>query len=382
MSGFLEELKSIDGGAVIAAAEESSPQRVNSVIAAAARGERISTDDFLALCSPAAAAQLEHMAKLARALTIRRFGKTIQLYAPLYISNFCTNSCVYCGFNAHNLVVRRTLSPDQVRAEAAHLSQKHIMQLLLVTGECPCQVSPADMVQTARSLSGLFPSLAIEVYPLDLDDYQELCRAGVDGLTIYQETYDRATYAAVHPAGPKSNFERRLETPERGGEAGFRQIGIGSLLGLADWRFEAYCLVRHATYLMKHFWKSQISVSFPRLRPAAGGYQPPHPVSDKELVQMICAMRLALPDAGLVLSTREPAALRDHVMRLGITRMSAGSKTSPGGYLDEQGSRAEGQFDVSDGRPVEEVVAAIRSMGYEPVWKDWDRGFEGSEPNV
>ena len=213
---------------------------------------------------------------------------------------------------------------------------------------------------------------------MDTLDYLALRRAGVDGLAVYQETYDRAIYARMHPAGPKRDFDWRLAAPERGGDAGFRQLGVGALLGLNDWRIEAYCLARHAAHLMKHCWQSQVSVSFPRLRPAAGGFQPPHPVDERELAQMICAMRLALPDAGLVLSTREPAAFRDQMIGLGVTRISAGSKTSPGGYLDELGDQAEGQFAVCDERSVEDVVAAVRTRGFDPVWKDWDVGFENS----
>ncbi|HTY08483.1 MAG TPA: radical SAM protein, partial [Candidatus Edwardsbacteria bacterium] len=278
MSGFALDLGKIVPSAVqerIAAARAGDAERV---IAAAQALQPLDPDDILTLLSPAAEPLLEPLARAAQAVTARRFGRTVSLYAPLYVSNYCGNACVYCGFNAGNDVARRTLSFDEVMAEAQLLKGRHISQLLLVTGESPRHCGVADLERMARALKPLFPSLAIEVYPMATEDYLTLRRAGVDGLAVYQETYDRAVYAQVHPAGPKRDFDWRLAAPERGGLAGFRQIGIGALLGLADWRLETYCLARHAAYLMKHYWKSQVSVSFPRLRPAAGGFQPPHPV--------------------------------------------------------------------------------------------------------
>lgn len=373
--GFAAELASIDRDAVRDAIAAATAGDVGRAIARCADTLAPDPEAVLPLLSPAAGRAIEDLARAARAVTLRRFGRTVSLYAPLYVSNYCDNACAYCGFNAGNDVARRALSPGEVVAEARLLRDRHITQLLLVTGESPRHCGAKDLAALARDLKPLFPSLAVEVQPLGEPEYRELAAAGVDGLAVYQETYDRATYARVHPAGPKRDFDHRLAAPERGGAAGFRQIGIGALLGLDDWRIEACCLARHAAFLMKRHWKSQVSVSFPRLRPAAGGFQPPHPVHERELAQMVFALRLALPDAGLVLSTRESAAFRDHMIGLGITRMSAGSRTSPGGYCDEHGG-AEGQFAVCDERPVAAVAAAIRARGYDPVWKDWDAGFE------
>lgn len=374
--GFAAELDAIDRSKVLHRIETATARDAQRIIASAGGSPALNPDDLLPLVSPAAAALIEPMAQKAQSITERRFGRTISLYAPLYISNYCGNACAYCGFSAANQVARRALSHADILREAELLRSRHISQLLLVTGESPGHCGAGDLARSAAALKPSFPSLAIEVYPMDTQDYAAMQQAGVDGLAVYQETYDRAIYAQVHPAGPKRDFDYRLAAPERGGEAGFRQIGIGSLLGLNDWRIEAYCLARHAAYLMKHYWTSQVSVSFPRLRPAAGGYQPPHQVSERDLARMIFAIRLILPDAGLVLSTRESAGFRDSMTGLGVTKMSAGSRTSPGGYLDEHGAGAEGQFDVCDGRSVEEVAAAIRSKGYDPVWKDWDQGFE------
>jgi 2-iminoacetate synthase len=383
MKSFYEIISTIEPDRIKAKLREVTTKQVRALLDSINSGGIPQADDITILASPAAGELLEPMAQAAKNITLRRFGKTIQMYAPLYISNYCSNSCRYCGFNIHNKINRRTSGREEILAEARLLNNQHISQLLLVSGECPSEVSIDLLENTASELKGLFPSLSIEIYPLDVPDYSRLYKAGIDGLAIYQETYDQKIYSMVHPAGPKRDYGYRLGAPERGAAAGFRQIGLGSLLGLNDWRVESHYLMHHAAYLMKHHWKSQISVSFPRLRPAAGGYSPEFPVSDQELVQMICAFRLMLPDAGLVLSTREPAKLRDHLIGLGITRMSAGSKTAPGGYLDKldsnldkQGRTAEGQFNVCDDRPVEAVAQSIRAKGYDTVWKDWDNGFE------
>ena len=391
MTPFHEIINSLDSARIKKDYQNATTGQVKALLESIGSGAVPRPEDISILVSPAAGELLEPMAQLAKKITLRRFGKTIQLYAPLYISNYCSNSCVYCGFNVHNQISRRTSSREEILSEARLINNQHISQLLLVSGECPAEVSLDLLETTARDLKGMFPSLSVEIYPLDIPGYQRLYNAGIDGLAIYQETYDQKIYSTVHPAGPKRDYQYRLGAPERGAAAGFRQIGIGSLLGLNDWRVESHYLMHHAAHLMKHCWKSQVSISFPRLRPAAGGYSPEFPVSDKELVQMICAFRLMLPDAGLVLSTREPAELRDNLIGLGITKMSAGSKTAPGGYLDkldnnldkldEYGPAAEGQFNVCDQRPVEEVAQSIRDKGYDTVWKDWDTGFEKQNEN-
>lgn len=383
MAHFVSEMENVFAPDLKSLIYDSQKSRTINALSRAEGQGIMDLEDLAALISPSAEGLLEEMAQKARAVTIRRFGRTIEFYAPLYISNYCKNFCVYCGFNAGNRVNRKTLSLEEILEEARLLHDRRIHQLLLVTGECPEEVPPRMMAEVVSRLKDLFPSIAIEVYPMEEDDYRRIVQAGADGLTIYQETYDREVYLEVHPAGPKRDFDYRLEAPERGAKAGFRQIGIGSLLGLGDWRLEACWLYLHARFLMKHYWRSQVAISFPRLRPAAGGFKPPFPVSDRELVQMICALRLSLPDVGLVLSTRESPEFRDNMVGIGITKMSAGSRTAPGGYLDrldididEQGQMAEEQFSVHDGRSVAEVARAVRSRGYDPVWKDWDKGFE------
>lgn len=330
-------------------------------------------DGLVSLLSPAADPYLEELAQRAQALTEQRFGRVIGLYAPLYLSNSCTNSCVYCSFNADNPIDRLTLTPDQAESEALYLHEQGFRHVLLVSGEDRRVVSMEYLREVVGRLRGLFDSISIEIYPMDTDEYGELAGYGVDGLIIYQETYNRERYDEVHRAGRKKDFRWRLETPERGGAAGFRRIGIGALLGLSAWRMESLYLALHARHLMRLYWRSHITISFPRLRPAVGGYTPPYPVTDRDLVHMMTALRLFLPDAGLLLSTRESPRLRDHMIPLGVTSMSAGSKTDPGGYT--QDSACEGQFQVSDHRTPRRVAEKIKEKGYEPVWKDWDSAF-------
>ncbi len=353
--------------------------------------------DFARLISPAAGELLEPMARRARQVTQQRFGKVIRLFAPLYLSNECINNCKYCGFSRDNPILRVTLTKEEVRHETEALLAQGFRNILLVSGEHPRFVSNGYVADCVRTVHELAPSVSLEIGPMETQDYVPLVQAGADGLVVYQETYDPGVYEKMHTSGPKRNFAWRLETPERGYAAGFRRLGIGALYGLADWRYEALCLAAHASYLLRHCWKSYLTISLPRLRPCAGSFEPPTNMSDRELVQLVCAFRLMFPDVGLVLSTRESSELRDILIPLGITLISAGSHTEPGGYtgagkeklhhtergrIVELGSsqwaeerRATGQFDIADERSPVEVAERIRKLGYEPVWKDWDAAF-------
>ena len=336
------------------------------------RTGRLDLGDFAALLSPAAAVRIEELAQAAHETTVRRFGRTIHLFAPLYLSNECVSSCTYCGFAAENEIARRTLDPSEVLAEALELKARGFRHLLLVAGEHARIVSKDYLVDCVRVLAPHVPSLAVEVQVWDAGTYRRLVEAGCEGLVVYQETYDRSTYAAVHLKGKKRNYDWRLGAPDRGAEAGMRKLGIGALLGLHDdWRTEALALAAHARALVHRWWRCEVSVSLPRLRPAAGGFEPADPVGDADFVQLLCALRLLLPDLGISLSTREPAALRDALLRLGVTHLSAGSHTEPGGYASP--SDAEPQFQISDTRSPAEMAAVLRAAGYDPVWKDWQR---------
>jgi 2-iminoacetate synthase len=332
-----------------------------------------SLDRLLALISPAAEDHLEQMARLAHRLTVRRFGRTIRLYAPLYLSNFCANSCLYCGFNKENQSQRIRLTLDEALAEAKPIASEGFRDLLLVSSEDGAFIDVDYLAALAGRLRDTFSSISVEIYQMTAGEYAALFAAGIDGVTLYQETYDRRAYRYFHPAGPKADYDNRLATPDNIARAGMREIGLGALLGLADWRTETLALAEHAHYLVKRYWKSRISFSFPRLRPAheVDGLQFDHLVSDANLVQMITALRLCFADAGLVLSTRESARLRDHLIKLGITKVSAGSKTSPGGYSGQ--AHATEQFQIDDDRTPAQVAEMIKAHGAEPVWKDWER---------
>jgi 2-iminoacetate synthase len=366
---FYDVLKELDWGGV----GEEIRGRTTRDVERSLGNRDCALEDFVSLVSPAAEGYLEWMAQRAHSLTEQRFGKVISLFAPLYLSNECTNPCVYCGFNVNHPVERLTLSAEQAEREADYLHGLGFRHVLLVSGEAPQVVTESYLHEVLKRLRPSFSSISIEIYPMSGDAYRALAADGVDGLVIYQETYNETGYRSFHPGGRKRDFRWRLETPERGGEAGFRRIGIAALLGLDDWRVEAYCMALHARYLLRHFWKSHITISFPRLRPAAGGFQPPRLVSDTNLVQILTALRLFLPDVGFTLSTRESAILRDHLIPLGITSMSAGSRTEPGGYA--HGAEAGAQFEVADERSPADVAEVIRQKGFEPVWKDWDAAF-------
>jgi 2-iminoacetate synthase len=327
-----------------------------------------------AFVSPVAEDFLEEMAQLAHRLTVQRFGRTIQLYAPLYLSNFCKGTCLYCGYKAGNEFERTRLTIDQALDDADILASEGFRHMLLVSGHDPDFITIDYLATLAEKLKAKFSSISVEIYPMSGPDYGKLFEVGIDGVTLYQETYDRKTYTHYHPAGPKSDYDYRLETPDRFASAGMRRIGLGVLLGLADWRIDTLALAEHADYLMKRYWRSQVSFSFPRLRPALNvAEQSEHLISDRNLVQMMLALRLCFADAGIVLSTRERADLRDKLVKLCVTRMSAGSKTNPGGYSGKLDSSE--QFQIDDTRTPADVASMIKSAGFEAVWKDWDSAF-------
>ncbi|MDE7160768.1 MAG: 2-iminoacetate synthase ThiH [Muribaculaceae bacterium] len=336
---------------------------------------RLDDEDFMALVSPAASPYLEPMAALSQRLTRERFGKTISMYIPMYITNSCTNSCVYCGFNRHNAFDRVVLTPEQIAEECRAIKAlAPFDNLLIVTGENPRVAGPDYLEEALQVCRPYFNSLTMEVMPLRTEDYERLSRAGLNGVVCFQETYNRDRYKLYHPAGMKSNFEWRLDGFDRMGTAGLHKIGMGVLIGLEDWRTDVTMMARHLQYLRRKYWRTRFSVNFPRLRPAAGGFQPNVVISDRELVQLTFAFRIFDHDVDISWSTREDAAFRDNMIPLGVTSMSAGSKTDPGGYATYPQSLE--QFAVSDERTPAEVALSIRKAGYEPVWKDWDKVFD------
>jgi 2-iminoacetate synthase len=339
-------------------------------------------EDFKALISPAAAPYLEEMAQLSHRLTQKRFGKVIQLYIPLYLSNECQNICTYCGFSYDNKIRRRTLSPGELLTEAKAIRGMGYEHVLLVSGEANHTVGVDYFVKALEIVRQHFSHISMEVQPLDREDYSRLMEHGLNTVLVYQETYNREDYRLHHLKGKKSNFGYRLGTPDRLGQAGIHKIGLGVLIGLEDWRTDSWFTALHLQYLERRYWKTKYSLSFPRLRPFEGeervrpyGLQPKVEMSDRELIQLICAYRLLDGEVELSLSTRESSVFRDHAIRLGITAMSAGSKTNPGGYVVDPESLE--QFEIDDDRSPADIAEMIRRQGYEAVWKDWDPVLQG-----
>ncbi len=331
-------------------------------------------EDFKALISPAAAPYLEQMAQLSHQRTLKRFGKTMQLYIPLYLSNECQNICTYCGFSVNNKIARKTLSGIELLEEIEALKNLGYQHVLLVTGEANKTVGMDYFQKILPLIKMHFSHVSIEVQPLSQKNYETLIPLGLNTVLVYQETYHQQDYKKHHPKGKKSKFYYRLDTPDRLGKAGVHKIGLGTLIGLEDWRTDSFFTALHLDYLERTYWRTKYTLSFPRLRPFSGGLEPKVAMSDRELVQLICAYRILNEEVELSISTRETQNLRDHIIKLGITSMSAGSKTNPGGYAVEPQSLE--QFEISDERSPKEIVAMLQKEGYEAVWKDWEMSLQ------
>ncbi len=331
--------------------------------------DRLTERDYLTLLSPKAEKHLEEMAQRAHQITVQHFGKTILLYTPLYLSNYCTNQCVYCGFNENHAITRKQLTFEEVEQEAKAIAKTGLKHLIILTGDAKNIASVEYIQQCVQVLTKYFTSVAIEVYALEQDEYKKLIDAGVDAMTIYQETYNEELYKELHLKGPKRDYRYRLDAPERACRASMRAVNIGALLGLDDWRKEFFLTGLHAHYLQDYYLDSEISISLPRMRPQVGNFQPNAIITDKNLVQMMVAFRLFMPRAGITVSTREDQIFRDNIIRLGVTKMSAGSITAVGGHAETEEST--GQFDISDERNVPQMREAILDLGYQPVFKDW-----------
>ena len=370
---FSEELKQYSWDETTAAIAAKTSADVERALGKA----HLDPDDFMALISPTAEPYLEQMARLSRRYTEERFGRTVSMFIPLYLTNSCTNSCVYCGFHVANKMKRTILTPEETVREYEAIKQLGPFEnLLIVTGENPAKAGVPYLAKALDLAKPYFSNLKIEVMPLKAEEYEELTHHGMNGVICFQETYHRENYRLYHPRGMKSNFEWRVDAFDRMGQAGVHSIGMGVLIGLEkEWRTDLTMLARHLRYLQKHYWRTKYSVNFPRMCPAEnGGFQPNCLMTDRELAQLTFAMRIFDHDVDISYSTRERADFRDHMATLGVTTMSAGSRTEPGGYTTHPDALE--QFEVSDPRPVPEVAAALRRMGVEPVWKDWDGSFD------
>ncbi|WP_042652179.1 2-iminoacetate synthase ThiH [Aeromonas encheleia] len=333
---------------------------------------RRSLQDFMALISPAAEAYLPQLAQLAESLTRQRFGNTVGFYVPLYLSNLCANDCSYCGFSMSNRLKRKTLNAEEIERECLAIKARGFDSVLLVTGEHETKVGMGYFREMMPIIRRHFSTVGMEVQPLSEAEYAELKTLGLDAVMVYQETYHAPAYARHHLRGNKQDIAWRLATPDRLGRAGIDKIGLGALIGLSpDWRADSYFVAEHLSWLERHHWQSRYSLSFPRLRPCTGGLQPEVTMTDRQLVQLICAWRLLSPTLDLSLSTRESPAFRNGALRLGITQMSAESRTQPGGYAEGDEEELE-QFAIHDDRALGEVAAAVRQAGLQPVFKDWE----------
>lgn len=337
---------------------------------------KLDLEDFKALISPAGAPFLEQMAFKSQQLTMQRFGKTQQFYIPLYLSNMCSNICSYCGFSMHNKIRRTTLDLDQIEAECIAIKKMNFEHILLVTGESERKVGLPYFKEALKVVRKYFSHISLEVQPLDQDEYADLIGHGVDAVLVYQETYHEPTYALHHLKGKKTDFKYRLDTHDRLGRAGIQKMGLACLIGLEEWRTDCFYVAAHLQYLEKKYWKSRYSISFPRLRPCAGSATIKSVMDDKQLLQLICAYRLFNGEVELSLSTRESATFRDNVIPLGITSLSAGSSTQPGGYA-KSSTKALQQFEISDERSPAEMAKCVKKLGYEVVWKDWEQCLSG-----
>jgi 2-iminoacetate synthase len=334
--------------------------------------DRLDTAGIIPLISPTAASFIPQMRKKAAVLKKMHFGKTVKLYMPLYISSYCINNCLYCGFRTASRSERKRLTQDEVLKDAKVIKSYGIDSLLLVTGEDPKFISVEFLSKAVRELKKIFSYVSLEIYPMDIEGYQELFNAGAHGLTIYQETYNRKLYKELHPSGPKRDYDYRIDAPARAAKAGFYNIGLGALLGLYDWRIEILSIAAHAVWLKKHYWKSRIQFSFPRITPIEGGFKVPSPVSDADLEQMMLAFRIVFPESDIVISTRENCEFRSRAVQTCANQMSAGSSVIPGGYSSHD-KGVLGQFNRRDTRSVKQVEKDLKKLGLEAVFKDWDK---------
>jgi 2-iminoacetate synthase len=360
----LEQYQDLDMEKVIGAINQHSVLR-------SLNKNTLAIEDFAALISQAAVSCLEQIAQKSHDITRRYFGNTIHLFTPMYLSNYCNNRCLYCGFNHDAQIERYQMTLDEVENEAKVIASTGLKHILILTGDAPKKASISYIQSCCDVLKQYFSSISIEIYALDKKEYEILIESGVDGLTIYQETYNKDLYDRLHPTGPKKNYQFRLNAPQRGAEAGMRNVTIGTLLGLDSWRKDIFFTALHASWLEKNYPETEISIALPRIRPYYGCYQPEYQVSDQDMVQMIIAIRLFLPRCGITISTRERESFRNNTIKLGVTKMSAGSTTAVGGH--SLSNVHHNQFEISDKRSVEQMATYLEQNNIQPLFKDWER---------
>lgn len=363
---FYEKIKTYDNFDFDNYFEGVTDNQIESALAK----DRINEEDFLALLSPKAEKYLEVMAQKAQDITLRNFGKSIVLYTPMYLANYCENKCAYCGYNVENKIARKKLNFEEVEKEAKSIAATGLKHIIILTGESSYHTPVSYIKECVKIIKKYFSSICIEIYPLDEKDYVELIEAGVDSLTIYQETYNEEVYDKVHLSGPKKDYRYRLETPERACRAKIHSLGLSALLGLHKWRNDAFFSGIHAAYIQNQYPEIEISMGIPRIRPHAGSFVDIYEVTDRNIVQAALAYKIFMPRVGINVTTRERADFRDNFIPLCATKMSAGVCTEVGGHATDD--KGEGQFDIADDRSVEEMKETIKKRGYNPVFKDWE----------
>jgi 2-iminoacetate synthase len=317
---------------------------------------------------------LEDLAQEAARVTRQQFGRAISLYTPLYLSNFCSSHCTYCGFHSQNKIARIKLTPEQYRQEMKVIYTQGIRNILMLTGESYKHTPVEYLKEAAQIASEYFQGISLEVHPMKVGEYKELFTAGVDGITVYQETYDRKRYAEVHLSGYKKDYDFRRTTPQRAAEGGMRQISMGILLGLAENLAEDLnALYTHLREMERSYPGVEYAVSFPRLRKIKDQEFARCDIDDVTFTKILALSRILFPRVGINLSTREEPRLRDHLLEIAITRMSAGSNTSVGGYSLVEENKQDPQFDIKDERSIAEVIALLKSKDFDPVFTDWRR---------
>ncbi len=377
---FYDEIKKYNWSEVTKAIYSVSAEEAARAVAKRESGSRLDMNDFIALISPEGEKHIERIANLSSAITRSRFGYTVQVYIPLYLSNYCSNNCLYCGFSVRNKIERSVLTMEEIENECLSIKKHPFQHILLVTGESSKYAGVEYLGESINKIKRHFEQVSIEVQPLETEEYKYLIDKGLYSVAVYQETYNEERYGEYHPAGRKANYKYRLETADRLGEAGIYKVSIGALLGLEDWRTEAFFVALHLRYIETKYWRTKVSISFPRLRPFVGeGFQPNSIVTERNLLHLMMAYRLMSDDVEISLSTRERPYFRDNALKLGVTTISVGSKTAPGGYSDEEATKELEQFSVNDDRGVDEIISKVKSLGMEPVWKDWSLYLQGEE---
>lgn len=334
--------------------------------------ETLSPRDFQALLSPAAEPMLEAIAQRAQAVTRRHFGNSVMMFTPVYISNYCENHCIYCGFNCRNKIHRAQLNLSEIEREYEQVARTGLQEVLILTGESRHMSGVEYIGEACKLARKYFKVVGVEVYPMNTDEYAYLHTCGVDYVTVFQETYNSDKYETLHLAGHKRIFPYRFYAQERALRGGMRGVGFAALLGLDDFRKDSFATGYHAHLLQQKYPHAEIALSCPRLRPIINNDKiNPRDVHEKQLLQVICAYRLFLPFASITISTRECARFRDNIITIAATKISGGVSVGIGGHSEENVAKGDEQFEISDGRSVQEIYDAILAKGMQPVMSDY-----------